>query len=865
MKPLRKSLKKAAETGLRKGLKRFAATGLAIVAMWMTAGLTGAGAASMHREKANPQIGMEAEIGYGGVMTYGKPMPIRVRIRNDGADLEGVLGVNAYINKRQYDRYEREVSLPAGSEKEFVLPVQADARQEQWTVELTRSGSSASAAGTAREEDVLCAVTVKAAETVNPAAMMIGVLSTRPANLRCLDIGQENDVLMRYEFWTTVALTPENFPTERRMLDAFGMVVIDDVDPALLSEAQQQALDSWLQAGHILLCGGGSYAGVNVRYFSALTGLSAGTVGFSNGIAAALEEALGRVPAGQSVSAAVADIRGDDPLCTDEQGRGILFRSAAGEGRIYTMAFEAGDPVLCAGVLSQPFWQELLVRLDATIYNAGLYYRTAYTPGIVNVNLPIDVQSPYPVAVATAAGALVLSGILWLILKKVNRRGWLWLGLPVIALAAAGTIAIMAKNSEMNRPMMVAATNLIQSREGPTRRYTGIQLAAPEAGRHRVSAGEGMKPGESMDYYYYGEQEENKITEPTELRTCFTEGAQQAIDVNLTRPWDMVALTVEEEADTGGRIEAAIWMEEDGLHGEITNHTSLRMKEGYVLTSFGFAKTAALSPGETVPFSLKRTPVQDPSNISYEEGCMYASQATGMYSVIYSLVWGKDGWSYSESEEDLQKNALSLMLNGAADQMVQTGSVISGGGEQKTQFLYAASPESIQLPEVRVDGKAVDRKTEMTFLSARIDYQPVGRTGMVFYPAGLLSPERCAVDGDGKPGEVIRDGGNRGFYPLGDLPTFRFQIPDRDRIGIESLTVSFDSYLVSYMKGYALNARTGEWEEFRINAEMNNPEAYLDDEGWMYLQFRPASADRSNEIPAPSLTMEGRQLSNAAR
>ena len=40
------------------------------------------------------------------------------------------------------------------------------------------------------------------------------------------------------------------------------------------------------------------------------------------------------MPAGQSVSAAVADIRGDDPLCTDEQGRGILFRSAAGEIKV---------------------------------------------------------------------------------------------------------------------------------------------------------------------------------------------------------------------------------------------------------------------------------------------------------------------------------------------------------------------------------------------------------------------------------------------------------------------------------------------------------------------------------------------------
>ena len=70
----------------------------------------------------------------------GKVMPVRVRIRNFGEDFEGVLGMNAYINAKEYDRYERNIVLPAGSEREFELPVTVFMQQKTFTVMFTLSG-----------------------------------------------------------------------------------------------------------------------------------------------------------------------------------------------------------------------------------------------------------------------------------------------------------------------------------------------------------------------------------------------------------------------------------------------------------------------------------------------------------------------------------------------------------------------------------------------------------------------------------------------------------------------------------------------------------------------------------------------------
>ena len=75
---------------------------------------------TMHREADDPAVEMTAEIGYHGKITYGKAMPLRVRIRNNGgADLEGKLGINGYLDNRRYNRYETEILVPSGAEMEY--------------------------------------------------------------------------------------------------------------------------------------------------------------------------------------------------------------------------------------------------------------------------------------------------------------------------------------------------------------------------------------------------------------------------------------------------------------------------------------------------------------------------------------------------------------------------------------------------------------------------------------------------------------------------------------------------------------------------------------------------------------------------
>ena len=58
--------------------------------------LCAAGSAESAQEGLkSPDFDMEVTVGYDGLMTYGKVMPVKVKIRNFGYELEGTLGINA--------------------------------------------------------------------------------------------------------------------------------------------------------------------------------------------------------------------------------------------------------------------------------------------------------------------------------------------------------------------------------------------------------------------------------------------------------------------------------------------------------------------------------------------------------------------------------------------------------------------------------------------------------------------------------------------------------------------------------------------------------------------------------------------------
>ena len=831
---------------MRNGIKRALILLLAacILTLWAPAG-----AESMHEEIRNDALDMDVSVGFDGMMTYGKTMPVKVRIRNFGDDFEGVLGVNAYVSAREYDRYEKAVYVPAGSEREVVLAVAVYARQKTFTAELVKDG------------ETVCAANGVPAATANPAAMLVGVVSTRPQNLKNLNIDRDSDVLGRYEMWQTIPLTAATFPEDRQILNSFGLLVFDDVDPASLNTNQQESLDGWIRNGRILICGGGANAGRNTAFFGKYTGLKLENVTTSDSVIEGLEKMLNRSVSGRTASAAVAEYSGADPMATDAEGRGLIWRAKAGGGRIYTTAFETGDPRLNSESLMGYFWQQLLVNEDRELYENIISSNSeGYSSATVNAGYytRVEAKSFLLPGMLIVAGMLALGCVLWAVLKKKDKRQWMWLGLPAIALIAAAGILLLSTGAETNRPMAVIADNLVQDGTGAIRSYSGISVAVPEFGRHGYSVSGDNLRVQIYDYVDYDEEEEGKQNqEPTELRTSYTDGGDNAVNAMTVAPWDQINLSAVNPAQMQGRISGTVWMEEDGLHGEVANETDVRFAAGHVITSYGYVSVPALAPGEKAEFLMTRK-TMDPRTNKYEDGGLYPDRP-GMYSVVSNAVGYVDAYTTLPVREAQDREMLCSMINGAADVLRQGQGNWSYGAYESALFLYCAKPEGAPGTELKVDGVPVEQKTGMTMMTAELQFAAVGRTGVVFRSAGMDVPDRVETDSNRMPtDEPVQNAKQMYYHQLDETPTFRFRMDGMEGVKVEKLQVLLESYYVNQSRAYALNAETREWEEIKLNGDIQDPGRYLDGNGTLYLQFRSNSQDMYADVPTPMITLEGR-------
>ena len=806
----------------------------------------GAGMAeSMHREIPNPELDLTVSVGYDGMMTYGKTMPVTAVVRNFGGDFEGTLGVNVYVDQKEYDRYEMPVSVPASSTREFTLAVKVYARQDVFTAELVKDG------------EVVSAANARPGTVINPSTMLIGVLSGRPQNLNYLNISRDNDVLARYELWQTIPLTAETFPEDPALLKSFGMLALDDMDLSALTAGQRDALDRWLRSGRILLCGGGAEAARNLPYFSDLTGLRFKSVDTSDSVVASLEKGIGRSAGGRSVSVMTAEYEGGEPLISDGDGKGLIYRTEAGAGRIYTAAFSLGDAKLGSEGLMHYFWQQLLVDRDQSFYNSLVYTDSDnYSSALVSLgySTPVEAKTLLLPGMLIIAGALVISCLLWWILKKADRRQLMWLVLTVTALAATAGMILLSGVSQANRPMAVLAENLVQNASGSIRNYADVNVAVPAFGRHRFSL-----PGENLrvqiyDYVDWDEEEENKRREPDTLRTCNIAGGENAVTADVSMPWGQVHLAAESLAKIQGRVEGAAWMEEDGLHAEVFNGTDQAFEPGWIITTQGFASVPALAPGEKASAVLTPKTVTDPANPLYEDGGFY-TVSSGIYQITNAAMGYRDGKGFPDRSRETCQN----LISGAADQIRRDMGDNSYGAFESALYLYCARPASLPRPELRVDGEPVEQMSSENMLTAALEFKAVGNTGVVCRTAGMDMPERVETDENLLPTDrVMQSAKNTYYHALNETPTFRFRIPGMKGVKPESLTVIMNVYYMNECRICLFNHTTRNWDEVRPNEAAANPENYVNGEGEIFVQFRSDSQDMYAEAPMPMINLQGR-------
>jgi hypothetical protein len=366
---------------------------------------------------------MTAHVLLGGHARVGAWMGITVEIRNAGPQVVGELRLDAGSQGRT--RYGMPVDLPTQSDKTFVLYAQPPQFGGQLEVKLVSNGQSIA--------------TQKVAFTVHEAGQLIvGVIAEKPQN-----IVPRIDLLPATtgQAAAIVQLTPAELPDRTEGWAGLDRLVWQDVDSSSLRTEQLDALRGWLAAGGRLVVAGGT-AGIG-----ALSGFPDDILPYRPTATVdvapdSISGLLGEKPAGAADLPALAGELARGTALATSGDRVIAAEATFGSGAVTVLGFDPGTRWIADSPAVRSMWRRVLPPLSNGALIVG---NDGQLVGAVGQQ-PALALPPIGGLLALLFGYILLIGpINYLVLRRLDRREWAWVTMPVlIAVFAVGAYAFGA-------------------------------------------------------------------------------------------------------------------------------------------------------------------------------------------------------------------------------------------------------------------------------------------------------------------------------------------------------------------------------------------------------------------------------------
>jgi hypothetical protein len=377
---------------------------------------------------AADELQMEATPLLGGHVRPGAWAAVRVDISNDGPDITGELRVRSTQQGRSI--YAVEADLPSGARKQFIVYGQPPIFASKLVVELVHGDSVIAA----RDVSV---------RTRDGSVQMVGVVAERPEAIQ-RDI---EDALRNRNMGSPVValLRPEDLPSRVEAWSALDRLIWQDVDTARLSADQLTALELWVTAGGQLAIVGGTTGPDTLRALppELLPFVPERTVDVEP---VDLADLLGRLPQGAARLPALAGTLRDGAVLGRSGELVYAASMSRGQGTVSVVGIDPAAGWLARTDAASSLWRRLMPTRpghmtspfflpdESSIFTNALY------------NLPAVALPPIEQLFVLLLAYIALIGpVNYLILRRLDRREWAWLTMPLlVAVFAVGSYGLGA-------------------------------------------------------------------------------------------------------------------------------------------------------------------------------------------------------------------------------------------------------------------------------------------------------------------------------------------------------------------------------------------------------------------------------------
>lgn len=520
-------------------------------------------------------VTLTARLGLDGLCKKDSWIPVRVTAENAGPNVSGQVQIS-YTNTSGEVAFGREILLPTTSRKEVILY-------------FYLQGIISDLKATLIEEGKILAETKLSANCLSSDAMIFGVLSDNPSAYGLISEVEPIGGIIGIS-QLTIADLPDR--VQGWTLDA---LLVADTDTGPMTEAQRDALDSWLAGGGTLLFVGGPRWQGAAAGLKGLLPVEPSSTQPSVDVSALAAYFLASPLTDGRATVSIGRLAPDATVLVAQDGIPLLAERRVGFGKVIYLA---ADPSLAP--LSD--WQDLPILydhlLDARSVKPGWVGNSwdGYSANNALSTLDIlDVPSSVYICGWLVFYVIVIGPLNFFILRRLKRRDLAWITIPALVLLFGGAAYFYGAVYRGQKPTLNRLA-LVQAWEGvPTSEARGlVGLYSPTRTTYTLQANDGFMalPFESdYDDWMILQDEETALlpdlrVEIGGVRSALVQGQLPALQIQD----DLVIMLNDGLPD---------------LTGTISNLSPYTLRDAILVTSGHWQSLGDLPSGATVDARVK--------------------------------------------------------------------------------------------------------------------------------------------------------------------------------------------------------------------------------------------------------------------
>lgn len=527
--------------------------------------------------------------GFNGKIKSGKGFPLSIKLENSGDSFSGQLLVNFLPSWNSGGAIAINVELPANSTKTYELSLPGFSEDNPYTyqnepmIHLYKGDLKDKKKVEFKGENRIRPKYIDQNDTV------IGVLSENYDRLKELRSLPATASQM-------IDLKNEQIPKQSLGLELLDFLIIDEYAVSQLNNEQQKAIQEWIEAGGILIAGaapngsqsyGNLYSLLPMKFDNEMSAPS-DFLTDSNSEKLDFQQLLFFTGAIED-SATIVKKAGEIPA---------VIKKQVGNGIILQTSFSLGDEPLASWKGYSSWFAALLKQEKVTSMQSWKvghdFYGSLYWEFVeVNEYFPASHFSIGQLIGLLLGYMIIIVPILYLVLRKFDKREHAWWIVPSIAVMMAATIFGMGAKDRISKPQL----NQMGVYKFMDNQVTGIQattLLSNKSGEYTLSYPKASYNAVASSVYNGGQSS----LDP--LRGAIFAEKREGMDVVFPNVgyWSSKTIYGQAKQKVEGGFNADITMKNGQITGKIVNGFNFDFQEVFIWSGSEKIKLGPLNKGE---------------------------------------------------------------------------------------------------------------------------------------------------------------------------------------------------------------------------------------------------------------------------